>query len=93
MEEDIKQFVKHIEQKIENLNKTIERSCWLCGEPVKNWVCIIPENSEQLGLGKASQDKVRIAFIPVCKHHDIDDEENISKIRYLIRIKAQTLRN
>jgi hypothetical protein len=36
----------------------------------------MPEKEDSLGLGYSGKDIYRIAFFPVCKTHDINNEEN-----------------
>jgi len=95
MDDDkIKAFTENVSKKIKYLNETTERQCWLCDEVVRNWICLIPKkSSDDLGFGSSSENSMRIAFIPVCEHHDLEDEDIINEIQRLLFLKSQTLRN
>jgi len=94
MDEQVRKTIQSITDKIEHLNKTIKKPCWLCDKDVQNWICLYPKNSgDDLGYGVSGPNKARIAFIPVCEHHDIHDEEIIDRLQKLYIIKLQTLLN
>lgn len=93
MDDKLKEVANRIKNQIDYLNQTKSAACWICGEEIKNWICLLPANgTDDLGFG-TNEGKMRIAFIPVCKKHNLEDEEIIKELRHKLQIKAQTLKN
>lgn len=73
--ENLEEFINKLKNKIEEL-KGLYKDCWICGELTNEWGILMPEKEDSLGLGYSGKDTYRIAFFPVCKTHNIDNEEN-----------------
>ena len=84
--------LKNIKDKVEELNRTRMSPCWICGEEVQNWIVLLPDQYDGLGFGSTGS-KTRIAFVPICKHHDIKDESIIKTVKARLQIKKMEMNN
>jgi hypothetical protein len=90
---NIEEIAEKIKNKLTELNNNIIADCWICGSECHNWIVLLPENGrDSLGFGYI-ENKMRVAFIPVCKSHDLDNAENINIIKTKLYFKSQQLKN
>jgi len=91
---DTEKFTKVIAAKIATLEDLIDGNCYICGKIVRHWGVCIPEgDADALGFGSKNENTARVAFFPVCKIHNMEDAENIEKLRQALITKKRTMSN
>ncbi len=86
-------FRQKVQARIEKL-KNNPCACWLCRKETNHWIVLMPENGPgDLGLGCNTSGMTRIAFVPVCEEHDLEDIDIKEQLVKVLKIKIQTLSN
>ena len=93
---DAQDAYSHLQEKIDELNRTRKGVCWICHSPEsRNWGILFPDNgSDSLGFGSSKNEDgdeyVRMAFFCFCPEHDLEDPENMQKVNQtLVNIKRE----
>jgi len=91
--EHIKIFAQKISEKLLELKNSAAIECWICGVKTSHWICMLPKNgTDDLGFG-VSGEKMRVAFAPVCEHHDLDATNVKAQLVQNLSLRIQILKN